>query len=322
MMQFRRIFLPGILIAQMACVQQPLWLAREDPADSNPIPAFSVPPVQPGVAHQRFMVIGDMGTGKPDQYGIALAMAKRAESDGLDFILTVGDNIYPAGVSSVNDVQWKTKFTDVYADSTLQVPWYPALGNHDHYGNVRAEIEYSQKNKNWIMPEAYHTFTRTLSDGTKVQFFALDTDPILMRRTGASEQLDWLNEQLNKSKAHWKIVFGHHPLYSHGTITRTMPQKEPMIAALEPIFVKHKIDIYFAGHDHSLEILKPVKGIHYVISGGGAGPDRAYNVKWTDEAYYAATMGGFVLCRISQKELVIEFVRIGGKTQYAHVITK
>jgi len=138
----------------------------------------------------------------------------------------------------------------------------------------------------------------------------------------ASVQLKWLDEQRQKSSATWKIAFGHHPLYSNGAIQRTNPEKDTMIKALEPIFVKHKIDLYFAGHDHSLEILKPIKGIHYVISGSGAGPSRAYNVNWTDESFYAATLGGFVLCRVSRNELLIEFVRIGGGTQYAHVITK
>lgn len=317
-----RLLFIGLLISLVACEQQPPWPAQEDPADSYLIPAFTIPPTQEDVVYERFIVIGGMGTGNPDQYSVAIAMAKRAESDGLDFVLTVGDNIYPVGVTSVTDLQWKTKFEDVYAVTSLQVPWYPSLGNHDYYGNEQSVIEYSQINKKWILPSSYHTFTRTLNDGTNIQFFALDTDPILRMKPEASEQLKWLDEQLQKSSAQWKIVFGHHPLYSNGAYPRFWPEKDTMIKALEPIFVKHKIDLYFAGHDHSLEILKPIKGIHYVISGAGAGPSRSYNVNWTDESFYAATLGGFVLCRVSRNELLIEFVRIGGGTQYAHVITK
>ena len=95
-----------------------------------------------------------------------------------------------------------------------------------------------------------------------------------------------------------------------------------MIAALEGVLTTHNVDVYFAGHDHTLEMLKPVEGVHYVISGGGAGPERAYGVDWTDESYYAATLGGFTLCRLSRDELVIEFVRLDGKTEYAHTISK
>ena len=65
-----------------------------------------------------------------------------------------------------------------------------------------------------------------------------------------------------------------------------------------------------------------IHGVHHVISGAGGGADWAYNVLWTDESYYVATLGGFVYCRVSKNELVIEFVRLGGETQYAHVLLK
>ncbi|MEK7755630.1 MAG: hypothetical protein AAB385_00250, partial [Planctomycetota bacterium] len=86
-----------------------------DPSRTHEIPPFTIPPVVPGAAYERFMVVGDMGTGRPDQYKVAAAMAQRAKSDHVDFILTVGDNIYEDGVSSVDDPQWKTKFEDVYS---------------------------------------------------------------------------------------------------------------------------------------------------------------------------------------------------------------
>ena len=39
---------------------------------------------------------------------------------------------------------------------------------------------------------------------------------------------------------------------------------------LEPIFVKYGVDVVFAGHEHIYERLKPQKGIHYFVNGGGA----------------------------------------------------
>jgi len=292
-----------------------------DPSRSHEIPSFTIPPVVPGASYERFMVIGDMGTGRPDQYRVAAAMAQRAKSDRVDFILTVGDNIYEHGVKSVDDPQWKTKFEDVYSDPALQLPMYPTLGNHDHRGNPEAQVEYSQRNKNWKMPAPYYTFTRTLGDETTVQYLAIDSDPIKNQAPKAAAQLTWLDEELGKSGARWKIVYGHHPLYSHVGEDREK-ERRILIAALEPLFAKHKVDVYLAGHDHTLEMLKPVKGVNYVITGGGAGPDKAYEVSWTDEAYYAATLGGFTLFRVGKSEIVIEFVRLDGRTQYAHTISK
>lgn len=59
-----------------------------DPARTHEIPPFTIPPVVPGAAYERFMVVGDMGTGRPDQYKVAAAMAQRAKSVHVDFILT------------------------------------------------------------------------------------------------------------------------------------------------------------------------------------------------------------------------------------------
>ena len=290
-----------------------------DPAATHEIPPFTVPAVKPGVAYERFIVIGDMGTGGAGQISVAAEMAKRAEQDGLDFWLTTGDNIYTNGVESIDDPQWTTKFEEAYGVSSLRVPIYATLGNHDHRGSVQAQVDYGQRNKNWKMTAPYYTFTRTLADGSKVQFFAIDSTPIHKGLDGTAVQLAWLDNELGKSKARWKIAFGHHPLYGHHP---TRGYNKAMIANFEPLFVKHGVEIYFAGHDHTLEMIKPVKGVHYVISGAGGGWDNAYNVKWTDESYYVATLGGFVLCRVSKDELVIEFVRMDGKTQYAHVLTK
>ncbi|MGB2985774.1 MAG: metallophosphoesterase, partial [Phycisphaerae bacterium] len=257
--------------------------------------------------------------GGPGQKQVAAAMVQRAKIDGLGFMLTVGDNFLPKGVKSTEDPQWTTKFEDVYKDPALQVSIYALLGNHDHDGNPQAQIDYAKHNKRWTMPGFYYTFTRTLADKTKVQFFAIDSNPIHKKEPDAKVQLAWLDEELGKSDARWKIVFGHHPLYGHN------PQRghnQTMIAKLEPLLVKYKVDVYFAGHDHVLDVLKPVKGVHHVTSGGAAAQDQAYPVEWTDESYYVATLGGFTLCRVSKDELVIEFIRLDGKTQYAHTLRK
>jgi acid phosphatase len=95
-----------------------------------------------------------------------------------------------------------------------------------------------------------------------------------------------------------------------------------MVDAVEPILRRHRVDLYLAGHDHILE-LTAKHGVHYVVSGAGAGLDKAGRVRWVDEdTLYAATGGGFAAIRIGRDELVIEFVRNDARTQYAHVIRK
>ncbi|MHC5108325.1 MAG: purple acid phosphatase family protein [Planctomycetota bacterium] len=290
----------------------------DDPAATREIPPFSISDEDPDLSYERFIAIGDMGTGHAGQFEIGAAMAERADRDGLDFIITAGDNIYENGVSSAADPQWVTKFEEPYADPALDVPFYPTLGNHDHRGDPDAQIEYGERNPNWIMPARHYTFTRMLDDDTKVQFFAIDTTPMLDIFSDASAQVTWLDQSLADSDARWKIVFGHHPLFSHGP----HGSQTTLINLLKPVFDRHDVDVYFAGHDHTLEMLKPRNGTHYVISGAGAGEDKAFSVAWGSDAYYAATLGGFTYMRISRNELVIEFVRPDARTEYAHTLRK
>ena len=46
------------------------------------------------------------------------------------FVLALGDNFYVDGVANTTDRLWDTAFHDVYSASSLNIPWYPILGNH------------------------------------------------------------------------------------------------------------------------------------------------------------------------------------------------
>ncbi|MEP7274113.1 MAG: metallophosphoesterase [Acidobacteriota bacterium] len=198
-----------------------------------------------------FVAFGDAGTGESNQLAIATAMAVYHDKHPFDTALMLGDNIYPDG----NPALLKNKFERPYAELLKRgVRFYAVLGNHDARRGRQAEIEYPNFN---MSGKAYYSIVK--GEGL-IEFFALDS--VSMTRP----QLSWLEGALSASKAQWKIVFFHHPIYSSG-ITHGSDMK--LRALLEPIFVKYGVATVLAGHDHTYERTKPQQGVQYFVSGTG-----------------------------------------------------
>jgi hypothetical protein len=253
----------------------------------------------------RVLAFGDFGTGSTAQKETAAAMLAYHRKTPFDFGVTLGDNFYSVGMVSPQDPRWKTWWEEMYAP--LSIKFYASLGNHD-WGladSPAAEILYSDKSQSWKMPALYYTFTAGAA-----QFFALDTNEM------SEVQLAWLKEQLDKSKARWKIVYGHHPIYSdgdHGDDAR-------LIKTLLPI-LEGKADIYLVGHDHIIEHLKPSDSrLHFLIAGGGGAS--LYKVKESKRAYFAQSINGFAVLEAGADEIKVRFIGADGKQLYEYPIRK
>ena len=96
-------------------------------------------------------------------------------------VLALGDNFYDSGVpTNEHDARFQETFEKVYTASSLMTPWYLVGGNHDHEGNISAEIEYSKYSQRWKFPSYYYSFTIDLPfGGMKAQFVMIDT--VLLR---------------------------------------------------------------------------------------------------------------------------------------------
>ena len=106
-------------------------------------------------------------------------MTKVAKASKPEFVLNTGDNFYWCGIQNTSDFQVKTDWLEPYADSSLQIPWYSILGNHEYGYNVQAQIDLSTKYPNWVMDDRYYT-RRVALDASKniyLSFIFLDTSP-------------------------------------------------------------------------------------------------------------------------------------------------
>jgi tartrate-resistant acid phosphatase type 5 len=269
-----------------------------------------------------FLVVGDWGHANSEgQRQVARAMGIAGRRDRTRFVVSTGDNFYPNGVSGVSDRLWKEGFENVYVDNSLQGPWYPVLGNHDHKGNVAAERDYSSASSRWSMPADYYRHTEVLGGGTLVEFFFLDTLPLvraddgLMARlleTGAAEQLSWLNAALAESKATWKLVVGHHPVFSGGPHGNT----PALVAVLKPLFDLHHVTAYINGHDHNLQHVI-VDRVSYLTCGAGS---EARLLPHPEAAAFSAAVPGFMLVKMTPTAMLLTFLDAQAQALYTAIL--
>jgi hypothetical protein len=249
----------------------------------------------------RVLAFGDFGTGSDEQKSLAAVMQEYHKKHPFDFGITLGDNFYPRGSSGLTDMRWQTQWESLYGG--LKVEFYAVLGNHDWYGadSPAAEILYTRQSATWRMPAPYYTFI-----AGEVQFFALDTNDV------SEAQLDWLDRELKKSRARWKVVYTHFPLYS-----ATRGDNTELIAKLLPV-MRGRVDVYMAGHDHNLQHLKAEGGVNFFTSGGGGAG--LYEVGTTERALFKNETNGFAVIEADKTSIAVSFVGAEGQELYRYVI--
>jgi len=202
----------------------------------------------------KFAVIGDSGRGWAPQHEVARQMVAYRQRFPFSFVLMAGDNIYQ-GPATADD--YRTKFEEPYQALLADgVKFYAVLGNHDD----PRQRDYAPFN---MRGHRYYTFTppanvlaRLVTD---VRVFALDSTDV-----DTAEQA-WLAEQLAKSRARWKIVLLHHPLYTSG---RYGLQARLLRWRLESMLVEHGTAVVFSGHEHIYQRSHLQRGVQYFITGG------------------------------------------------------
>lgn len=156
------------------------------------------------------------------------------------FGIGLGDIIYPDG---------KSEFADEYLFTPLEpimknIPFYPALGNHDWH--VEPDENFVTE---WKLPnnEHYYSF-----DYANAHFIALDTRSGEMFDT--KNQLIWFENDLKKAQGNydWIIVYFH-----HNGITCSYKQEFQEVIDMYPLFAKYNVDLVLNGHAHTYERLMP-----------------------------------------------------------------
>lgn len=212
----------------------------------KPSSLFAIPSQKTSL---RYAVIGDWGVGDRGEYELAKKMFEVHQATPFEFILTVGDNIYPDGKPEHFVKKFEKPFEGLL---NAKVPFYATLGNHDVQAGRQAQTSYplfNMKGKNY--------YQLSKGDGL-VDFFMLDTTDF------DEKQKSWLESHLRSSNAKWKFALFHHPLYSSG---KRHGSEDELKTVMEPILVQHGVKVVFSGHDHFYERTNLQKGIQYFVTG-------------------------------------------------------
>jgi tartrate-resistant acid phosphatase type 5 len=275
-------------------------------------------------APEGFVAIGDWGRkGEPVQRAVASSMGEAAREVQSRFVISSGDNFYPGGVTSIADPHWRQSFEDVYVDPSLQTTWYASLGNHDYRGVPQAQVDYSRHSRRWRMPAPYYRVPGSILGVPSLDLFVMDTSPFvddlsidervqqLCRghwwEQETQPQIAWLKAALARSRAPWKIVVGHHPIYSgaHG-------DSPVLIARVAPILEAFAVQAYINGHDHDLQHVRRGR-VDYICTGAGA---EASNVRKVAGTRFCVGRPGFAAFRLGEDALELQFRAADGQTLY------
>lgn len=222
-------------------------------------------------------------------YPVAWAMEEVCRARGCNFAAMLGDNIYPDGATlGADGISDARRFDDMLGrpfanlgggaeDFTI----YAMMGNHDWHISRRAteaQLRYLQQHPNFTMPGYFYSAVPRGLEG-EVEIFVIDTEMLLasttvyldglapdgsevrtgeieewpdyVRPRGAERQMvAWLERALSQSTARWRIVMGHHALWSGGG--SKFEKAHALRALLLPAVCRYA-DAYISGDDHVLE---------------------------------------------------------------------
>ncbi|MBW2419535.1 MAG: metallophosphoesterase [Deltaproteobacteria bacterium] len=206
-----------------------------------------------------FLVFGDRTAGRPAGLPVlerAVALSNRL---GGHFVMTVGDMVQ----GYTGEAAWLEQMREYkQIMSALEVPWYPAVGNHDVYPPRRGEGNIALYQEHF--GPLYYSF-----DYKWAHFVVLFTDEKLsfaippLHQNMSEEQMRWLRGDLAASDAQQVFVFLHHPRWTYpGT---NWDEVHGILAT------DGRVQAVMAGHVHEYRDDGLRDGIHYyamAVTGG------------------------------------------------------
>lgn len=277
-----------------------------------------------------FLAVGRQGYGNRATREVAHSMeAVLARQGDVSFTLLLGDNFYPTGVESTQDPQWTEKFESLY-DGPHQktMPFFVVLGNHDHQGNVDAELQYAKEHlgsDRWTIDAPYYSRDFGEINGHPlVRIVFLDS--ILLHGMGGQDPLDedlslTQNDQITfireafgstENEPHWKVIASHYPLRSE---TDLNVSKLRVMSELLPIVKEVGVDLVISANDRFQQVIDiPGEPLHVSTNGGGRKIERIQPID--TPSTLTVSQRGFGAFSIDPDKITVELYNRKGNLTY------
>ena len=255
------------------------WLEDKRPLEDYALPATTVLPATGGTIEASGLA------------RVSAAMRRFCAMESCNLATMLGDNIYPNGATLGTDGhddrrRFRALLLDPFRDlapGNREFRVYATLGNHDWNTSregALAQLRYLETTAPFYMNGLVYRVKPPAAHGT-VEIFAIDTTLLLAANDVPEALLDddgseitnadlvdvepwmtpqsdverdisgWLERALASSDARWKIVIGHHPLWS--SAGSKFQQARILRRLLLPALCQYA-DVYLAGHEHTLEV--------------------------------------------------------------------
>ncbi len=198
----------------------------------------------------QFLYLGDAQTGL-EGWGRLLKAAYRRHPRA-DFLVLAGD-LVDRGNERTNWDHFFLRAAGVFD----RVPLMPCVGNHEYLDMgprlYRAFFELPHNGPDGIDPDLVYHF-----ECGDAFLAVLDSTLAVSDPSQAKRQAEWLDQVLKQTRATWKFVVFHHPVYPSHPWRDSPAMREHWV----PIFDKHHVDLVLQGHDHAYLRTYPMRANH------------------------------------------------------------
>lgn len=233
---------------------------------------------------------------------------KSAKKQGIDFVLTGGDNVDIDVMG--NNAETAHKLYAKYAEliNNSKIPYYATIGNHDRFWGVEKDDPLHNEGLfEKYINESYYSF-----EHKGWQFIILNSTQVCDSKYYVDEeQKKWLTETLSKIdnkkpiivSAHVPFLSVYYPvLRGEYTSTDTFSNFKEIL----DLFENKNLKLVLQGHMHLYEEIK-VKGVQFITAG-------AVSASWWGGSYHE-TEEGYLKININGNNFEWDYVDYGWEVE-------